>query len=230
MNPPGGGAAPGSLVVAGLHGGWERRDIVAGFELELHPGQRLGLVGPNGSGKSTLFEILCGNLPARAGTIHLGGEELSTLPAWARARLGLAYVPQKPSVVTTLSVIDHLRSAIRAPARRGGWPGEEAERKEIDRMVGTFGLGRLLPRRAGTLSGGERRRLEIARTLLFKPQVLLLDEPFAALDEAARGILVDLLRHLPGDLSILVADHDQEALRLACTEVTRLAGGRLRPW
>lgn len=217
-----------ALDLLGLHAGWGPTDVLVDFNLELEPGRRLGIAGANGAGKSTLFDVIVGRLRPRKGTVRLAGQDLLREQPWQRARRGIALVPQGPSVVPELSVRDHLISALRAPARQGGAPDAKNEQRELDESVARFSLGRLLPRAAGTLSGGERRRLEIARTLLLRPAVLLLDEPFAGLDDTARGLVIDLLRHLPRGLSLLATDHQGEALAACCTEVARLAGGKLR--
>lgn len=190
------------LEARGLVGGYGRRDLVSGLDLRVESGERMAVLGPNGAGKTTLFDLLAGRLSPRAGSVLFGGEDVTREPLHRRARRGLGYVAQEPTVFADLSVRANLAVALRSPARRGA-----VEAGELDAALQAWGLADLADRSAAVLSGGERRRVEIARTLLTNPLVLLLDEPFAGLDPGARGRLSAALQALPPRVSLLISDH-----------------------
>lgn len=184
--------------------------VLRGLSLGVSAGEIVGLLGPSGAGKSTLFETIAGELPLASGEVRLLGRALRDAPLFARARLGLSYLPQGPSVLHELSVDDNLRTF----ARLSGTPlAEGALAIAIDRV----GLAGRRTVRARDLSGGERRRLEIARAVLRKPVLLLADEPFAGMDPRSVGDVARLLRGLSEEgLAILVSDHHaREVLALA---------------
>ncbi len=192
-----------ALEARGLRGGWGRADAVAGIDLRVAPGERVALVGPNGAGKTTLFDLLSGRLGARAGQVLLGGIDVGHEALHQRARRGLGYVAQEPTVFRDLSVRQNLALALRAPARRG----LPSTPDELGQALEQWGLAPIADRSAAVLSGGERRRVEIARALLTRPSLLLLDEPFAGLDPAARRHLAGALEGLPAAVTLLVSDH-----------------------
>lgn len=194
-------------------------EILRGVSLSVARGEIVGVLGPSGAGKSTLFKTLCGELAPASGSVQLAGRELGRLPLWKRARLGLGYVPQTASVLFELSVRDNLRSferAARVPAR----PPEERA-AEVD-------LAERIDVAAGKLSGGERRRLELARALVAEPQVLLSDEPLTGVDPSGAQRIGRILRARAADgMAVLVADHRvSEALRF-CDRVLLLLDGRI---
>jgi lipopolysaccharide export system ATP-binding protein len=204
-------AAKGVRVVLG------GKAILRGVDLEARPGEVVGVLGPSGAGKSTLFRVLVGEIAPDAGAVELHGAPVTSWPLWQRARAGVGYVPQGPSVLWDLTVRENL-DAYRAIARL---PPEDA-RKAASRV----GLEDRLQVRAGELSGGERRRLELARAVTRQPKVLVCDEPFAGVDPAGAAKLGDLLRDLAEQgASVLLADHHvTEALRV-CTRALLLLDG-----
>jgi lipopolysaccharide export system ATP-binding protein len=195
--------------------------VVRGVTLALAPSEVLGVLGPSGAGKTTLFRALVGEVPLAAGRIRLGGHDASREPLWRRARRGLGYVPQVPSVLFDLTVernletFESLVSSGHPPLGPKAW----AEAVELDRRRHV---------RAGDLSGGERRRLELARALLARPKVLVCDEPFAGIDPAGAERLGTLLRRQAElGMGVILADHHvDEALRI-CDRAALLLDGRI---
>jgi lipopolysaccharide export system ATP-binding protein len=204
-------AAKGVRVVLG------GKAVLRGVDLAAKPGEVLGVLGPSGAGKSTLFRVLAGEAAPDAGSVELGGVDVTSWPLWRRARAGVGYVPQGPSVLWDLTVRGNL-DAFRAIARL---PPEDA-----GRAASRVGLEQRLEVRAGDLSGGERRRLELARATTRTPRVLVCDEPFAGVDPAGAAKLGDLLRDLAEQgAAVLLADHHvAEALRV-CTRAVLLLDG-----
>ncbi|HVJ89091.1 MAG TPA: ATP-binding cassette domain-containing protein [Labilithrix sp.] len=199
------------------------KTILRGVDLSAHPGEVLGILGPSGAGKSTLFQVLVGEAAVSSGRVELFAEDVTKLPLWARARRGLSYVPQTPSVLWDLSVRDNLASYHRVVYSRAN---EAAQAKAIHDLATRVALDSRMDVRAGELSGGERRRLELARAITRPPKVLICDEPFAGVDPQQASRLGDLLRSLADDgVCVLLADHHvEEALRV-CTRAVLLLDG-----
>ena len=216
------GAMP-ALRTEALRAGWGRRDLLAGLDLRVVRGERVAVLGPNGAGKTTLFDALAGRLRVRAGRVWLGRDEVTGAPLHRRAVLGLGYVPQEPSAFADLTVRDNLLAALASPAAKRRRPSTEA----VDVALERWGLSELRDRRAVALSGGERRRLEVARALLLEPSVLLLDEPFAGLDPVGRQALRAGLAALPASLAMLVTDHAADDVLALCDRVVLLVDGRV---
>ncbi len=206
-------AARGVRVVRG------GKAILRGVALEARAGEVLGVLGPSGAGKSTLFRVLVGESPPQAGRVMLAGEDVTGWPLWRRARAGVGYVPQGPSVLWDLTVRENL-VAYRRVARLPPSPPDEAAAR--------VGLGGRLDVRAGELSGGERRRLEVARAVTRSPRLLVCDEPFAGVDPAGAEQLGKLLRTLAeGGATVILADHHvAEALRV-CSRALLLLDGAI---
>lgn len=197
--------------------------ILRGVDLEARAGEVLGILGPSGAGKSTLFRVLVGELAATAGTVSLLGEDVTKLPLWGRARRGLSYVPQTPSVLWDLTVRDNLATYHRVVHG----PGDGGKATAI--LAEKVALSDRLDVVAGELSGGERRRLELARAVTRPPKVLVCDEPFAGVDPQAASRLGDMLRALAVEdgVCVLLADHHvEEALRV-CTRAMLLLDGEI---
>jgi lipopolysaccharide export system ATP-binding protein len=192
------------------------RAIVREVSLRVRPGTVVALLGPSGAGKSTLLGAVAGEWPPLGGRVLLGGRDVSRLPVWERARLGLGYLPQGPSVLFDLSVLDNLRS-FRRFAR--------SDLDEVE-LARAYGLEPRLGLKAAHLSGGERRRLELMRALFGRPKVLLCDEPFAGVDPAGVSALAGQLRQQADEgRALVVSDHHAaEALRIA-DEAHLLADG-----
>lgn len=181
------------------------------------PGEVLGVLGPSGAGKSTLFRAIMGELVTNAGVVLLGGRDISSWPLWRRARAGMGYVPQGPSVLWDLTVRENLRTFHEIARQPSAGVAPSAERVALEGHLDV---------RAGELSAGERRRLEIARALVGTPKVLVCDEPFAGVDPAGAVRLGDILGELArSGVAVLLADHHvAEALRV-CTRAVLLLDG-----
>ncbi len=195
------------LSAVGLHRRFGRRVAVHDLSLRVEPGEVVGLLGPNGAGKTTAFRMLAGLLPLHAGQVRLDDVDITRWPLWRRARRGLGYLPQRPTVFRRLSVRDNLAVANDDPARRAT-------------LLDTFGLRDLADDRGATLSGGERRRVEIARAFAADPRILLVDEPFAALDPKSAATVAEHLRLMAdAGVGVLLTDHDARQTLVACDRV-----------
>lgn len=187
------------------------RPVVDDVSLEVAPGEIVGLLGPNGAGKTTTFYMVVGVVPPDAGKVFLGGEEITDLPMYLRAQRGISYLPQEPSVFRKLSVEDNLRAIFESL----DLPHGEQERR-IAQLVSDFGLDRVVSTPGYALSGGERRRVEIARALVIEPWYILLDEPFAGIDPIAVLDIQGIVRHLKSmGIGVLITDHNvRETLKI----------------
>jgi lipopolysaccharide export system ATP-binding protein len=197
------------------------RAVLHGLDLVVEAGERVAVLGPNGAGKSTLFEAVAGRL-RHDGRVRFDGWEPGRRGLPARARRGLGYVPQQPSAFADLTVRGNLQAALRSPARQA-----PVQPDELPAALDRWGLTGLADRRAHALSGGERRRLEVARALLLQPRLLLLDEPFAGLDPRGRAALADGLRGDLGSLALVVTDHAAPDLLAFCERCVILVDGRV---
>ena len=189
-------------------------------DVSLHAGEVLGVLGPSGAGKSTLFRALVGEIRPDSGKVSLLGEDVTSAPLWVRARAGVAYVPQTPSVLLDLSVRENLETFQRVAL---------GELRDVEGAAKRVDLGDKLGVRAGDLSAGERRRLEIARAITRPPKALVCDEPFAGVDPQGASRLGDLLRALAkdDDVAVVLADHHvAEALRV-CDSASLMLDGAI---
>jgi lipopolysaccharide export system ATP-binding protein len=214
-------ASSALLTARGLSVVFGDRHVLRGVDLDLEAGEVLGVLGPSGAGKSTLFGALTGDGATTAGIVRLDGRDITVLPLWQRARLGVGYIPQSPSVLWDLSVRQNLVTFHRIVfGRPPASVDEEAARVDL--------AGRL-DVKAGALSAGERRRLEFARAITRKPRVLVCDEPFAGVDPAGAARLGELLAELArSGVGVVLADHHvAEALRV-CTRAMLLLDGVVR--
>ncbi len=187
-----------------LRKAFRRRPVVRGVSLRLRRGEAVGLLGPNGAGKTTCFHLIAGLLPLDSGKITVDGTELSSLPMFRRARLGVGYLPQESSIFRGLSVEDNIRAILEYVEQR-----KQLRSKFLNELLAEFSLSHLRRVEAISLSGGERRRLEIARCLASRPQYLLLDEPFAGVDPKVVGEMRGLVAHLTDHgIGVLITDHN----------------------
>ena len=198
------GRADAILDVRGLVKAFKGRRVVDQVGFAVGPGEIVGLLGPNGAGKTTSFRMTVGLIPPDAGEVWLDGSECGRLPMYRRARRGMGYLPQEPSIFRRLTVFDNVMAVLEAmPMGRKERRGRAAE------LLESLALGHLHESLAETLSGGERRRLEIARALASEPKILMLDEPFAGVDPLAVDEIQGILHELRDDgISVLITDHN----------------------
>lgn len=193
------------LVADGLRKQYKQREVVRNFGLTLEAGEVVGLLGPNGAGKTTCFYMIVGLVPTDAGRIMLDGKDITALPMYKRAKLGVGYLPQEPSVFRKLSVADNIRLVLelRDDLDRDGIRREQAallEELQVTHVADQLGA---------SLSGGERRRVEIARALAAKPRLMLLDEPFAGVDPISVIEIQKIVTHLKQrGIGVLITDHN----------------------
>ncbi len=199
------------LVAHGLAKQFRGRRVVQGVSVRIAPGQVVGLLGPNGAGKTTSFHLILGLIPPNAGSVHLDGQDITAMPMYMRARRGIGYLPQEASIFRRMSVEENLLSIL----EMRGTPGDEA-RARCAELVHEFGLGRVAGSPGYALSGGERRRAEIARALASEPRYMLLDEPFAGIDPIAVAELQRLVVRLKQKrIGVLITDHNvRETLQI----------------
>ncbi|MBN1938973.1 MAG: LPS export ABC transporter ATP-binding protein [Candidatus Aminicenantes bacterium] len=196
-----------SLRASHLSKSYRGKKVVDDVSLEIRRGEIVGLLGPNGAGKTTTFSMILGLVPRDDGRIFLDDADISEDPMYLRARKGICLLPQEPSSFRRLTVDDNLLAAVRPSARR---------REDADRTLEEYGLTALARAKAYTLSGGERRRLEIARAMMSDPDFVLLDEPFTGIDPLAIQDLQRIVRSMKDDgLGVLITDHNvRDTLRI----------------
>ncbi|MEO1260001.1 MAG: LPS export ABC transporter ATP-binding protein [Bacteroidota bacterium] len=187
------------------------RTVVRGVSLEVNQGEIVGLLGPNGAGKTTTFYMVVGFIKPNGGRVYLEKGDITSQPMYKRARLGIGYLPQEPSVFRKLSVEDNLKAVLEM------MPIPKAEKKDrLEGLIAEFGLEKVRKSKGDTLSGGERRRTEIARALASNPKFILLDEPFAGIDPIAVEDIQSIVFKLKArNIGILITDHNvQETLSI----------------
>ncbi len=199
------------LATRNLRKVYRGRAVVDDVSIEVHPGEIVGLLGPNGAGKTTTFYMVVGLTRPDAGQVLLGDEEIAELPMYLRARRGISYLPQEPSVFRKLTVEENLRAILQTL----DMPANQEERR-IDQLIHQFGLSHVRTTPGYLLSGGERRRTEIARSLVLAPAFVLLDEPFAGIDPIAVLDIQEIIRHLKAmGIGVLITDHNvRETLKI----------------
>jgi lipopolysaccharide export system ATP-binding protein len=192
------------LAVHGIEKSFGSRQVVRGVSIYVRRGEAVGLLGPNGAGKTTVFYMITGLIKADRGKIELDGHDVTKLPMYQRARLGIGYLPQEASIFRGLTVEQNIRAVLEVVE-----PSRKKREKELDSLLDEFNIGRLRKSPSIALSGGERRRVEIARALATRPSYMLLDEPFAGIDPIAVGDIQDLVRHLTNrGIGVLITDHN----------------------
>ena len=199
------------------------RKVVDALDLEVGRGEVVGLLGPNGAGKTTTFYILVGLARPDSGRVLLDGEDITDLPMYLRARSGISYLPQEPSAFRQLTVEENLLAVLETLPLK-----TEQQRDRLEELLAQMGLQKVRHSRAYTLSGGERRRLEIARSLVLNPAFILLDEPFSGIDPLAvldiQKIIADLSRH---GIGILITDHNVSETLAVADRAYILHSGRI---
>jgi lipopolysaccharide export system ATP-binding protein len=211
------------LQARNLRKSFRGRPVVDGISFDVKPGEVVGLLGPNGAGKTTSFHCVVGLLVPDEGEVLLGGRDLSGMPLHARARLGIGYLPQEPSIFRKLTVRQNLMLVL-----EGSGATARAQRDRADELLNEFDLLRVQDSLGETLSGGERRRAEIARSLLSDPQFILFDEPFAGVDPIAVHDLQRLIAQLRAKgLGVLITDHAVRETLGICDRAVLLVEGKL---
>jgi lipopolysaccharide export system ATP-binding protein len=207
--PPMAGA--GWLVAHGLVKSYGGRQVVQGVSVAVKRGESVGILGPNGAGKTTTFYMVTGLVAADGGRIELNGQDVTDLPMYRRARLGIGYLPQEASIFRGLTVEENIKAVLEVVE-----PDSRKRAASLDKLIEEFGLRRLRKAPAIALSGGERRRVEIARALASDPDFMLLDEPFAGVDPIAVNDIRLLVRYLTQrNIGVLITDHNvRETLSL----------------
>ena len=192
------------LAVHGVEKSFAKRMVVKGASLYVRRGEAVGLLGPNGAGKTTIFYMVTGLIKADRGRIELGGHDITGLPMYQRARLGIGYLPQEASIFRGLNVEENIMAVLEAVE-----PKAKNRSAQLESLLDEFNIARLRKTPSIALSGGERRRVEIARALATRPAYMLLDEPFAGIDPIAVGDIQALVRHLTRrGIGVLITDHN----------------------
>jgi lipopolysaccharide export system ATP-binding protein len=195
---------PGFLAVHSVEKAFGSRQVVRGVSIYVRRGEAVGLLGPNGAGKTTVFYMITGLIKADRGAIELDGHDVTKLPMYQRARLGIGYLPQEASIFRGLTVEQNIRAVLEVVE-----PSRKKREQQLDSLLDEFNITRLRKSPSIALSGGERRRVEIARALATRPNYMLLDEPFAGIDPIAVGDIQDLVRHLTNrGIGVLITDHN----------------------
>lgn len=194
----------GYLAAHAVEKSFAGRKVVKGASLYVRRGEAVGLLGPNGAGKTTVFYMITGLIKADRGRIELDGHDVTSFPMYQRARLGIGYLPQEASIFRGLNVEDNIRAVLEVVE-----PNKRRREAELEALLEEFNIARLRKTPSIALSGGERRRCEIARALASRPSYMLLDEPFAGIDPIAVGDIQALVRHLTNrGIGVLITDHN----------------------
>ena len=200
-----------------------QRDVVRSVDLELKPTEVVGLLGPNGAGKTTTFNMVAGGVKPSSGEVFLGETEITGLPMYRRARLGITYLPQEPSIFRKLSVADNVNAILETVE-----PNRTVRRERLRELLAELGLTEKANLRADTLSGGERRRVEITRALVLDPKFMLLDEPFAGIDPIAVIDIQKIIEQLKGKgIGVIITDHNVRETLSICDHAYIIKDGEI---
>jgi lipopolysaccharide export system ATP-binding protein len=192
------------LETRGLRKVYDRRAVVNGVDINVREGEIVGLLGPNGAGKTTSFYMIVGLVPPNGGRVIFEGTDVTRMPMFRRARLGMGYLPQEESIFRKLSVEDNIMAVMETQPL-----GRKEQRRRCQALMERFGIAHISKNTALTLSGGEKRRLTIARSLVTEPKLLMLDEPFSGVDPIAVSEIQEIIRSLrEAGLAILITDHN----------------------
>lgn len=212
------------LTVRGIAKAFKARKVVDGVSFEVEAGTVVGLLGPNGAGKTTSFYMVVGLVAADAGEILLGDQSISHLPMFQRARIGLSYLPQEASIFRRLTVSENILVALEAQGVSG-----TAKLEKLESLLGEFHIKHIRDSYGYALSGGERRRVEIARALAGEPKFILLDEPFAGIDPIAVGDIQEIIRQLKAKgIGVLITDHNVRETLGICDYAYIMKDGRVQ--
>ena len=209
------------LVVQNLQKSFKKRQVVKSFSLEIESGEVIGLLGPNGAGKTTSFYMIVGLIAADAGSVTLDGQELRHLPIHERARLGVGYLPQEASIFRKMTVEQDIRAILEISTK-----DKSRIDGEVEKLLADLNIGHLRHNPAPSLSGGERRRVEIARVLAMQPRFILLDEPFAGVDPIAVIDIQKIIDFLKSrGIGVLITDHNVRETLSICDRAYIISDG-----
>jgi len=213
----------GSLTGMALTKRYGQRDVVRSVDLELKPTEVVGLLGPNGAGKTTTFNMVAGGVKPSSGEVFLGETEITDLPMYRRARLGITYLPQEPSIFRKLSVAENVNAILETVE-----PNRTVRRERLRELLAELGLTEKAGLRGDTLSGGERRRVEITRALVLDPKFMLLDEPFAGIDPIAVIDIQKIIEQLKGKgIGVIITDHNVRETLSICDHAYIIKDGEI---
>jgi lipopolysaccharide export system ATP-binding protein len=212
-----------TLAVRDLHKSYRRRTVVKGVSLDIGPGEVVGLLGPNGAGKTTVFYMIVGLVRPGEGKVFLDGQDVTGLPMHRRARMGLGYLPQEPSVFRKLTVRENIQAFLEETSLS---PGER--REKLERLMAELRISHVADTMGYSLSGGERRRVEIARALVMSPSFLLLDEPFAGIDPITVADLQQIIIGLKEKgIGVIITDHNVRDTLRVCDRAYIISDGEI---
>jgi lipopolysaccharide export system ATP-binding protein len=198
-------------------------EVVKHIDIEVHPAEVVGLLGPNGAGKTTTFNMIAGGIRPSSGRVFLGDAEITDLPMYRRARLGITYLPQEPSIFRKLSVADNVNAILETVE-----PNRAHRRERLRELLAELGLAEKANRRGDALSGGERRRVEITRALVLDPKFMLLDEPFAGIDPIAVSDIQKIIDQLKNrGIGVIITDHNVRETLSICDRAYIIKGGEI---
>ncbi len=212
-----------SLTGMALTKRYGQRDVVRSVDLEVKPTEVVGLLGPNGAGKTTTFNMVAGGVKPSSGEVFLGKTKITGLPMYRRARLGITYLPQEPSIFRKLSVAENVNAILETVE-----PNRTVRRERLRELLAELGLTEKSHLRADTLSGGERRRVEITRALVLDPKFMLLDEPFAGIDPIAVIDIQKIIEQLKGKgIGVIITDHNVRETLSICDHAYIIKDGEI---
>ena len=212
-----------SLESVNLRKYYRKRAVVDGVSIKVDPGEVVGLLGPNGAGKTTTFYMLIGFIRPDGGNVFLGGEDIGNMPMYKRSRLGIGYLAQEPSVFRKMTVEENIMSILQFQKMSG-----KKRKERLEKLLKELDIGHLRNHKAYTLSGGERRRVEITRALVNKPKFILLDEPFAGIDPlAVEDIQGIISRLVETGLGVLITDHNVRETLSICSRGYIMCDGKI---
>jgi lipopolysaccharide export system ATP-binding protein len=212
-----------SLTGMALTKRYGQRDVVRSVDLELKPSEVVGLLGPNGAGKTTTFNMVAGGVKPSSGEVFLGDTEITDLPMYRRARLGITYLPQEPSIFRKLSVAENVNAILETVESN-----RTVRRERLRELLAELGLTEKADLKGDTLSGGERRRVEITRALVLDPKFMLLDEPFAGIDPIAVIDIQKIIEQLKGKgIGVIITDHNVRETLSICDHAYIIKDGEI---
>jgi len=212
-----------SLTGMALTKRYGQRDVVRSVDLELKPTEVVGLLGPNGAGKTTTFNMVAGGVKPSSGEVFLGETDITDLPMYRRARLGITYLPQEPSIFRKLSVAENVNAILETVE-----PNRTVRRERLRELLAELGLTEKADLKGDTLSGGERRRVEITRALVLDPKFMLLDEPFAGIDPIAVIDIQKIIEQLKGKgIGVIITDHNVRETLSICDHAYIIKDGEI---